>query len=181
MTGRHRSVSGALFAAICAVILLGSHPAEAVQRVVLAWDPSPDASVTGYRVYRGIGPTPVFAAIDVGNTNMCELSDLLEGETYQFYVTAYDAIGIESEPSNTLVFAVPLPPLSTSVTRDAYDHVWLRLKVPGLPGKRVGLLTSTDLVNWEPLYTGAPGVAIDLHVMASTGQPQRFYRSTVVE
>ena len=178
---RRRSTRGVLSAALLATIFLGSRPACAVQRVALSWDPSPDASVTGYRVYRGIGAVPVFDTIDVGSALTCEVANLREGETYQFFVTAYDASGLESDPSNTLTFVVPLPPLTTSVTRDAYDHVWLRLQVPALPGKRVGLLTSTDLVNWEPLFTSAPGTAIDLHLMASISQPQRFYRSTVVE
>lgn len=175
-----RNGLGALFAAICAVILLGSLPAEAVQRVVLAWDPSPDASVTGYRVYRGTGPTPVFEAIDVGNTNTCELTDLYEGEIYQFYMTAYDAIGIESEPSNTLVFAVPLPPLSTSVSRDSQGRPAVRMKVAALSGKRVALETSTDLVNWVRLSTSNPGGAVDMTVLVSPSQRQRFFRSTLV-
>lgn len=181
MSGRLRSAPGALFSAICAVILLGNLPSIAAQRVVLAWDPSPDMSVTGYRVYRGVGPTPVFDAIDVRATNTCELTDLYEGETYQFYVTAYDANGIESEPSNTLVFAVPLRPLSTSVARDAEGRPAMRMKVAALPGKRVALETSTDLVNWVRLSTSTGGGAVDMTVLVSPSQPQRFFRSTLVK
>ncbi len=181
MSGLVRSAPGAVFSAICAVILLGNLPSLAAQRVMLAWDPSPDASVTGYHVYRGVGPAPVFDAIDVGASNTCELTDLYEGETYQFYVTAYDAMGIESEPSNTLVFAVPLRPLSPLVTRDSAGRPAMRMKVAALPGKRVALETSTDLVNWVRLSTSTDGGAVDMTVLVSPSQPQRFFRTTLAK
>lgn len=76
-------------------------------KVTLAWDPSPDSTVVGYKVYTerfGIGTLNI---VDVGGTNSATL-DLAAGSTFLIYTTAYTGEGVESEPSNQVVYTVPL-------------------------------------------------------------------------
>jgi hypothetical protein len=94
--------------------------------LTLGWDPSPDAQVTGYKVYYGIAGTTK-QKFSVGNTTIASLSNLLAGQTYEFYVTAYDATGAESEPSNQITYLIPgsttLYKLSISGFKDGYVQV----------------------------------------------------------
>jgi hypothetical protein len=80
----------------------------------LQWDPSPDA-VAGYKVYAMLfGFTPSGFGIvstntfDVGNTTLAMVDGLLQGQTYEFVVTAYTAAGVESDPSNDVLYSVPV-------------------------------------------------------------------------
>ena len=67
----------------------------------LAWDP-PDIStdVTGYMIHYGTASGTYSQAIDVGNTTGYTVSNLIDGKTYYFAVTAYNAVGYESVYSN---------------------------------------------------------------------------------
>ena len=87
---------------------------RADQVVFLTWDPSPDPSVVGYHVYcRRLGNEEL-NTFTVAATNVCNITHLVEGETYSFYATAFDADGLESDPSNQVEYTAPgsnAPPL----------------------------------------------------------------------
>ncbi len=76
----------------------------------LAWDP-PDIStdVTGYMIHYGTASGSYSQAIDVGNTTSYTVSNLIEGHTYYFAVTAYNAVGYESVYSNEVSIAIAPP------------------------------------------------------------------------
>ena len=81
----------------------------------LVWDASPDATVTGYKVYYGGVSGNYTNSFSVGNTLTSTVSSLADGARYYFAVTAYDASGAESDYSNEAVFttaagAVNQPP-----------------------------------------------------------------------
>ncbi len=67
----------------------------------LAWDP-PDIStdVAGYMIHYGTASGTYSQAIDVGNTTSYTVNNLIDGQTYYFAVTAYNAVGYESVYSN---------------------------------------------------------------------------------
>ena len=67
----------------------------------LAWDP-PDifTDVTGYMIHYGTASGTYTQGVDVGNTTGYALSNLIDGQTYYFAVTAYNAVGYESVYSN---------------------------------------------------------------------------------
>ena len=67
----------------------------------LAWDP-PDIStdVTGYMIHYGTASGSYSQSIDVGNTTSYTVSNLTNGKTYYFAVTAYNAVGYQSIYSN---------------------------------------------------------------------------------
>ena len=63
----------------------------------LAWNPSSDPSVAGYRLYYGNASRDYFPALDVESRTSWKLGDLVEGIPYYFAVTAYDQAGNESD------------------------------------------------------------------------------------
>jgi hypothetical protein len=76
----------------------------------LGWDPSPDTQVVGYKMY--FGPTgSAKQNLNVGNATKAALTDLAAGQTYEFYVTAYDSAGAESDPSNQITYTIPADPI----------------------------------------------------------------------
>lgn len=77
--------------------------------VVLAWDASPDASVSGYRLYYGVASRTYTNTVDVGNVLTGVISNLVPGVTYYFAATAYATNGLESDFSNEVGYTVPLP------------------------------------------------------------------------
>lgn len=111
----------------------------------LAWNPSADISVVGYRIYFGTNSGIYMQTVRVGNTTSATLNGLEEGTKYFVTVTAYDAIGLESSNSNEI-----------SGTTGFYvyleQYVW-NVKEWGVLGKTNQVLTSTNLVNWTPILT----------------------------
>lgn len=73
--------------------------------VTLAWDPSPDPTVTGTFFYYGPVSTNTTNVFGVrSNVTVVVLSNVLDTNlTYWFFVTATNQYGVESEPSNVVV------------------------------------------------------------------------------
>lgn len=93
--------------AIVSVFSLTPQPCPAAQ-ITLAWDPSPEPAVTGYRVYYGTSSYYYTAVVDVGNQTVLTISGLLPGVTYFFSATAYsESTGDESYFSGEIAYTVP--------------------------------------------------------------------------
>src|ERR1700751_3673987 len=75
---------------------------QAVQSVSLAWDA--ESGVAGYRLHYGTASGTYTQTVDVGDTTTATVSRLAPGSTYYFAVTAYNAAGLESLPSNQVSF-----------------------------------------------------------------------------
>jgi PKD repeat protein len=72
----------------------------------LAWDPVSNTSLAGYMLYYGPSVGSYTNKIDVGNRTSYSVSNLTDGATYHFVVTAYDASRAESAYSNDVVATV---------------------------------------------------------------------------
>jgi hypothetical protein len=72
--------------------------------VTLAWDPNPEPSVQGYRVYYGKSSGLYTSVVDAGNNTDSVIMGLEAGTTYYFACTAYSATGDESNFSNEIVY-----------------------------------------------------------------------------
>jgi hypothetical protein len=161
------------------LLWLGVVSAPASQKLTLAWDRSVDASVTGYKLYYKETAATNFTAVNVGNTNLHTLPGLGESRTYTFYVTCYNAAGLESDPSNSVGYTVPLAPLTSTAGKDAQGRAVLQLRVEAMAGRQVRLQSSTDLQTWATVVTSAVGQPIDFVVLVAS-EPKRFYRSVLL-
>ncbi len=68
-----------------------------------AWQPSPSPGVVGYRLYCDTN------RLEVGLALTATVTQLVSGQAYAFYATAYDAALNESEPSNVVNYSPPVP------------------------------------------------------------------------
>jgi Fibronectin type III domain len=84
----------------------GNTPALAASTVTLSWDKSPGRAVKGYRLRYGTASRSYSETIDVGNVTTYTISNLIAKKRYYFVVTAYNAAGKESPPSNECPFYV---------------------------------------------------------------------------
>ena len=77
----------------------------------MSWTASPDANVTGYRVYYGTAPgaysQPRGSGLTTGNATSWTVSGLNPGTLYYFAVTAVDSQGNESAYSNEVSKVLP--------------------------------------------------------------------------
>ena len=130
---------------------LASH-AEALGSVSLQWDPNPEPNIAGYHLF--VGPTSgnYTQQIDVGNTTTATVSNLVNGSTYFFVVTAYNTATMESPPSNEVSATVgggpspsatPTAPTAPSHTRRRrpqqlpHDRLQLHPRLPLPPHPRL--------------------------------------------
>lgn len=119
-----------MHAVLAAILSIGVATASHASDFELTWDPSPDSSVVGYKVYYqadsaaepflGSGSVDGVAPIVVGNQVTTTVRGLQPGHTYYFAVTAYDESGAESVYSNVINLDAPLP--STAITFPASNQ-----------------------------------------------------------
>lgn len=106
------------------LLVTGVHAAS----VTLAWDASPDASVTGYKIYVGTSSNTFnFSTNNAGNALTITLTNLSYGVTYWFVATAYN-VDAESDFSNQISYRPPFPkpaPPSTLRRVTAAVKKWL--------------------------------------------------------
>lgn len=160
----------------------GSGPAP-TGALTLAWDPSADPSVMGYRLYQGTSSQIYSSVVDIGDQTTATMSALVGGVTYYFAVTAYDADGLESAFSGELSYTVPTtaprPPTSLAVaqiTPDGSNH--MSLIGTGPAGWVYQVYATQDFLSW--LLLGSVTVdgtgAFQFTDPATLLPPRRFYR-----
>jgi hypothetical protein len=84
--------------------LLASATADPVK---LKWDPNPETNLIRYEVHYGSRSGAYTHTIDVGMNTRASVSNLMEGTTYYFAVTAVSSSGLASEPSDELCYRPP--------------------------------------------------------------------------
>jgi len=92
---------------LVALLVCGSALEASAVNVELAWDPSPEPLVTGYRLYYGTSSWNYTNVVDAGNRTNYTVTGLNAGTTYYFAATAYTSAGDESTFSNVASFTVP--------------------------------------------------------------------------
>ena len=92
------------------------------ESVTVAWDPSPDASVSGYFVYVGNASRTYTAAVDVGAVTSVTLPNMDPGQRYYMAVASYDGRRLPGPPSAELLWGdgptvvVPTPTPQPPIT-----------------------------------------------------------------
>ncbi len=158
----------------------------------LLWDANSDGSTTGYRVYYGSvsGTYQPADGIDVGNVTEFQV-DLPAGQTFYFVVRAYGPNGQLGDPSDELVFPVPLLIPTIQVTPAfASPGSTLTAVISNAPGSRldwVGLYpvngSEATQVDWKYLnntrnapVTGLTAATITFTAPTTTGNYEvRFF------
>lgn len=167
-------VSTALLILSC--LLVSSNRLNAgTQSISLAWDGNSDANVVGYVVYMGIVSGDYLIANNVGQATNATVSGLQPGGVYYFVVTAYTASGLESAPSEEIVFQAPAltPPLQISAVGSTVS-----LKFTAISGKTyvVEYKDSLDEPQWTLLNSVAGTDGVMTISDSNSGAASRFYR-----
>ena len=142
--------------------------------VKLTWNPSPDPSVTGYRIHYGVSPAQYTNSITIGNVTSATVSGLVNGVTYYFTTTAYNSAGIESLCSNEISYqpAFSLLQVRINLARQAV------LTIQGQPGHDYEIQVTQNLTNWTTLGAVTPGAggSVEFTDAGAASFPRRFYR-----
>jgi Bacterial Ig domain len=103
-----------LFSRVCAALIVGLViPAvSGYQSLTLSWDANQEPDVAGYILYYGDASGHYTNSIDVGNVTTTIASNLVDGVSYFFTVTAYNTSRLESAPSNEVTTKLNNPPIA---------------------------------------------------------------------
>ena len=164
---------------VLGILALGA--SSILQRsITLAWDPSTDPSVVGYRVYVGSACGVYTNVIDVGAATTVSVPGLTVGATYYFAVTAYNSLGVESPSSGEISCVVPPPPNSLQTSQIAGAKV---INGTGWKsGQAYNILASQDLASWQVIGTVTADASGSFQFTdpASINYPSRFYRAETI-
>ena len=150
--------------------------------LTLAWDPSSNPTVVGYRLYDGIASENYANMVDVGSNLTATMFGLVGGTTYYFAVTAYDSAGLESAFSAQISYTVPTSaprsPIPASLFISQNDSNETVLSGTGPAGYVYDVCGSMDLSSWLTIGTATvdPSGALQFIDGASVALPWRFYR-----
>ena len=145
--------------------------------VKLGWDASPDASATGYALYYHLANSSVTNHLDLGTAKTATLTDLEAGSDYLIYVTGYDAAGVESLPSNSLLYSPPaLSPLRITKQTDGTMDIQFRAAAGALC--RVEYVSTLASPQWQTLGSTIADTNgnVLINDPPSGGSSMRFYR-----
>jgi hypothetical protein len=173
--GLTRIFGGILFFALL------HNPAQAVQSVTLAWNPSTCTNVAGYNVYYGVASGAYTNMADPGNATSVTISALVEGTTYYFAATAYNTLGLESDYSNEADYTVP----GTTGGALAELHISAApagqfiLTVTGPVGNTYEIQATQDFKTWTVIGTvTVPALgSLTFTDTNAANYPVRYYRT----
>lgn len=100
--------------------------AQVAQSVSLAWNASPSSDVTSYQVRYGTASGAYTAVTNVGALTSATVSGLQSGQTYYLAVTARNAAGEESTPSNEVSYQAPVTsPPAIALTAPVHNSSYM--------------------------------------------------------
>jgi hypothetical protein len=127
--------------------------------IQLAWNPSPDPAVAGYRLYWGTASGSYSFVYDAGSATSAVVSNLAPGGVYFFAATDYDTNGLESDFSTEVSFTnnpatAPVVPQITNFVKNADGN--FSINSTTAPGQSYVLLATTNFApqaTWLPIAT----------------------------
>jgi hypothetical protein len=150
--------SVSVFAAVCIFSLC--HQAH-VQGLTLTWKPPVSGpEVAGYALHIRWEEADKHLKIDVGDVTEYRIDGLEEGKTFSFYVVAYNHYGLESDPSNTFRYRVPILTLVPQVRVSIFDQYGVLLAWPSEEGKSYVVVWKTDFTQSHWTRIGKVSTAI---------------------
>lgn len=170
---RNRYETVVTFIALWVAMFFG---AQGEPSVTLGWDPGSSAGVAGYYVYCQEENALVPTRTDAGTNTQIMITGLKEGFTYRFTVTARNAVGMESLPSEALDYFVPV---LLRIIPPSLPTGFVHLQFQVASGHWYEVQTSTNLQTWETIWqTGIANVStgFDFTPPESIGSGARFFR-----
>lgn len=154
--------------------LLACSVAKGASTVSIQWTPNTDPAVIGYNVYYGAASRNYTNVLSTGNTSALTVPGLVEGKTYFFAVTAFDALGDESDLSDEAQFIVPG---FLTLTPGSKPGDPSRIQFPVTQNHWYELQVSSDLISWTTIWqvTGVINTWVEFDAPA-TGTGSHFYR-----
>ena len=161
---------------ILALVVLSFSSSVFAKDLPIAWDSNVEPDLAGYHVYFGPEGQPL-ARMTVPEAQAV-LPDLVPGRTYAIYVTAFNTLGIESAPSETILYTVPADALEVSSIQKSAAGSSLHISGVGFPGKDYRIEAASDLR--VPMWKSIASVTADangrVEVVDGADGPARFYR-----
>lgn len=150
--------------------------------VGLAWGRNTEPDIAGYRVYYGSSSGAYTSEMWAGDQTSVTISNLQEGLSYYFAVTATTTAGIESAPSEELVLHAHAEKVKLSIElAKPVSQGTAQIKVPTEVGRVYILESSQDLKSWAPiLWIFGTGDLATVPVSPLSASAKRFYRVVVV-
>lgn len=139
------------------------------------WVRSTDPRAAGYALYVAGASTNRYACGSVTNYTV---TNLAPGATYTFWATAYDAAGVEGEPSNRVPWTAPNRLVVVSEASDVSGPWYQKFSSPSYPTNQTFELVVFDLVSPQN------GAVVILKVdgqewwRETSADVRRFYRLT---
>lgn len=151
------------------------------QRVTLAWDASGATNLAGYAIWYGTNSGRYVKSLDVGLNTAGTITNLLERSTYYFAVTAYSQDRIHSDPSQELVYTVPVnpPPARLAATPVTTSNGGMRIAFQSATGYQYDLMATEDFRTWITVWRSPLSAANEWFSFVDTERPtsgKRFYR-----
>jgi hypothetical protein len=101
------SLSPAAGVFLCLAILLAFSLHARAGEVKLAWDPSPEPDIAGYKIHCGTASGSYTNTLESGTATSVTVSNLEDGKTYYFAATAFNSSGSQSGFSNEVSKKLP--------------------------------------------------------------------------
>ena len=139
--------------------------------------------MAGYIVHYRSSSGVYTNSLDVGSQLTATIPGLLDSATYYFAVTARDATGLESIPSNEISYQIPIlfhitvPGLQMTLGARGVDPVQFRFL--GSPNQTYELQATEDLQTWTTIWYSLPQPTSQVLEYADrdkTESGKRFYR-----
>lgn len=127
----------------------GPPPLKAMP-VTLAWNAANDSTVRGYALYYGPANQPNNTRLDAGTNTSTTIFGMSANVTYRLFAVSYNAIGMESPPSNEVLFA---PPAISRLQLARESDGIMRLDAKAAPGTVCSVMftPTLDPPAWQPL------------------------------
>ena len=98
------------------MLLLGLIAEAQAAQVTLAWDANSEPDLSGYKLYYGTSSGNYPNTISLGLVTTDTVTNLTDGVTYYFALTAFDAEGFESGKSNEVSYTPPASQFTLTVS-----------------------------------------------------------------
>ena len=148
---------------MAATLYVGAAPAEAAVASVSWTAPTDNTGISGYKLHIGNSSRSYDQHINVGNTTSYSTSNLTDGSTYYFAVTAYNSSGLESAYSNEISRSSTTLPPTYVITATAGSGG----KITALNNSKVS--TATNSTTTITSVTVSDGASQSFSIAAATG------------